>query len=379
LVREIFGINVARLTTTLLSTFPLFLSNALFATRDYILTVFMIIALYFYLQKKAILYFIFGNLIVLTKETGLVLILSVAIVEFFYFFLRLWQKKLTKKDFKILFFFLPVLGILLWYRFLKELGSQPWQDHILMEEVRGKGSFYTVFYILTHFKTFSPWAKQHLKQLFILNFNWLYWLIFIGGTLIFLLSFLKRQKSLLFTFGLSKQEAQKTKFFLIIFIFTIGYIIGVLTFPTYTIPRYTLPLVPILIGGVTMIIDQFIIKKGNKTLNFATLVFLFFLVFVCLFFSIDPLSLKIWDKMEFYGEKLYNLKDDLAGNDGITYNLQYLFIVKKRTQHIKEVESQKKNLMDGENWAIFWDPNNDCKTFQILNFRLLPFHEACRK
>lgn len=83
-----------------------------------------------------------------------------------------------------------------------------------------------------------------------------------------------------------------------------------------------------------------------------------------LFFSIDPVSRKIWGSIHVLGESFYALNEDKAGNDGLTYNFQFLLIAKNRTNlfftHNRSSESC--------NWVLA-DPNNDTKTLLILKLK----------
>lgn len=82
-----------------------------------------------------------------------------------------------------------------------------------------------------------------------------------------------------------------------------------------------------------------------------------------MFYSIDPLSEKLWGKMTILGEEVYALNKHLAGKDGITYNMQYANIVKKRSRIILEERNGRNSVVSNECYWIFPDPTNDKKKF----------------
>lgn len=281
----------------------------------------------------------------------------------------------------------PFIAFYAWSTFIESQGQKPWGDWIFAETAH-KGAIYTIFNNLKTFQFLNQYAYQHWKQLFILNFNWIYWLTVLTGLTFFLLN----KKNLKNIYKNLLGGNTKTRTLLIIIIFSIAYFFSVLTFQTYTIPRYALPLIPFLLLGTAFSIK--ILTKKFQVAKIGIVILFPIIVLVSLFSSIDPVSTKLWGKTEILGEKLYSLHQHLAGNDGITYNMQYLLIVKERTRQIASANNQGKKILgektDKPNESIkvnvqtmqkqsvispdcYWvfpDPNNDFKMVKILNLNI---------
>jgi hypothetical protein len=84
-----------------------------------------------------------------------------------------------------------------------------------------------------------------------------------------------------------------------------------------------------------------------------------------LFFSIDPVSLGIWKTLTLENQTLYNMRDERAGNDGITYNIQEALLVKSRTKQIQQGLLQTRDCYQ---WKLY-DPRNDKRIFSLFGVR----------
>lgn len=353
LLKKLCGIKTARIATLLLGTSPMFLSCGLFSLRDFMLTVFIIMSLFFYLQSKFFCYSLSASFLVLTKDAGLLLPIWVLIIEIV-FFLR---KRFSLL--KLASFSLPVIVSLLWFVFLEFNHQKPWSDWIF-GETAAKGSMYTIVYNLMTLNFINQYTLQHWLHLFVLNFNWFFWLLAIIG-LCFFWGFCKNKEEII-TF--IKKCDFRLKTFIIIVFFVISYLFTILSFPTYTIPRYILPLLPFMYLGASLGFNSILTK--SPFLKFPFSAFCVVIVFLSLFFSVDPVSLKIWSKITLFGEKIYGLNQHLAGNDGMTYNMQYLFIVKKRTAQIETAHKNNNQIVSNDCYWMFPDPANDFRTMTIL-------------
>lgn len=365
LTSRLLGKKSGIIATSLLATNPLFLSVGIFSLTDYLLAVFSIGSFYFYLKRKYILLAIFLSLSFLSKETGILIPLSIIFVEgSFILIKRRAFAKNIKSFFAVSFSSLiPLLTAYLWYIFLKIKNKPLWSDWNF-SDTASRGSVYTIFHNITSFSFLNKYTYQNWLHLFVLNFNWAYWLITLIGIFILIKTFLINKRNI-FT---SKQNVKTT---LAMLVFFITYFFTVLSFQTYTIPRYTLPLIPILIIATSKSIE-FITKqlKIKKTYLLAPIMTI---ACLSLFSSIDPVSIKIWGKEKLMGESLYALGDNLAGNDGITYNMQYALIAKKRTDEILSANTNKANAVLSEDCSwLFPDPNNDQKTMNILKLHINP-------
>lgn len=361
LSKKIFNKNIAGICALFLATSPLFLSVGIFSITDYLLTVLIIISLFFYSNKNYLLYALSTSFAVMTKETVLPLLISVITIELIFAIKKLITKSINVKNrISSAVFLLPFIAFYAWSTFMQSQGQKTWGAWIFAETAH-KGAMYTIFNNLTTFQFLNQYAYQHWKQLFILNFNWIYWLtLFIGLTI-----FLWNKENLKIVYKNLLEGNTKTKTLLIIIIFSIAYFFSVLTFQTYTIPRYALPLIPFLLMGTAFSI-KILIEKSRQVKIIAVILFPT-IILVSLFSSTDPISTKLWGKSTILGEELYSLNQHLAGNDGFTYNMQYLLIVKKRTSLIL---SAKKSVISNECHWVFPDPNNDYKTIKILHLNI---------
>src|SRR5439155_1699691 len=116
-------------------------------------------------------------------------------------------------------------------------------------------------------------------------------------------------------------------------LFFISYTLTVLTFQIPPTARYHLVLIPLLIMSVGYVIDRYASKK-----LFYIALFLSVLNFVRLFFSVDPISIFLWDKEIIGDQQVYSKS---RGDDQLVYNLQYLFILKQRRNEILSKNKKK--------------------------------------
>lgn len=371
LARDIFDKKVASISCFFLAIYPLYVATSIFFLRDFLVTIFSIFTLWLYLRKKEYFYEIFSSLLVLIKETAILLPISIFFVETIdvgeeYFKTRRLH---SRTIFHYILKTLPFFVFMIWHLFLKSHKLSFWHAHILSEDSKF-GPVGTIIHRLTTFNFLDKFTYQHWAQLFILNFNWVLWFFLVFWLpLIFLrLRHWTKIKEPI------KEERIRLKTITASLLFCLFYIFTVLTFPTYTIPRYSLPVIPFLLLGISFEINKIIPNKIKKLM----FIIISLILLTALFSSSDPLSKRIWNITELYKEKLYALNYTLAGNDGITYNYQYLLIIKKRTRDIYKIQSGKKILTKNECDLIFPDPNNDYKTFKFLNFDKLWQNELCK-
>jgi hypothetical protein len=352
----------AIISSSLLAISPLFIANSIFGLLDYILTVLIIIALLFYIKKRFIIYAFFASLCILTKETGLIFILTVLLIEIIFQIKNILNKN-YKSLINIIYCLIPLIPWYIWTIYLNVNHKSIWDDYVF-SNTKG-GPFYVVIHNLLFLNIFTQYTKEHWSQLFILNFNWILWLFITLSLLIYLLKKIFG-KALL---NEIKKNKIKTKALIVIVTFFFLYLLTVLTFPTYTIPRYALPLIPCFIIFITLSITA--IK--NNYLKLLVLIAVYSIFLISLFSSSDPVSRVIWDTRIMNNQNLYSLDQTVAGNDGITYNYQYLLLIKDRTELIRKIENDKMSLNKNSCDFIFPDPNNDLKTFKILKINLNKF------
>lgn len=352
----------AIISSSLLAISPLFIANTVFGLFDYMLTVFIIIALYFYIKRQFVTYAVFASLCVLTKEPGLILVFTVLLIEIIFEIKNILNKNI-KSVINIIYCLIPLIPWYLWTIYLDMNHKSMWNDYVF-SDVKST-PFAVVLHNLLFLNIFTEYTREHWSQLFILNFNWILWLFIAFSLLTYLLKKLFGKVVL----NETKKNKNKAKALITIITFCFFYLFTILTFPTYTIPRYALPLIPFFVIFISLAITS--IKNNFIKLFMLILVYSIFLI--SLFFSLDPISTFIWHVRAIGNQNLYSLDRTIAGNDGITYNYQYLLLVKERTNLIRKIEDNKISLNKKDCDFIFPDPNNDLKTFKILKINLKNF------
>jgi len=311
----------AIIASFLLSLSGLYVSTSLFSMTDFMISILVIYAFYFYYTQKINWYIIICALGVLTKETFLLVPLSILLVSIFQKRLR-WQ------------YFHPFIVFFIWLGMIKLFYLSPWNQQNFSEFSK-YGSFETIFMNVITLKIFNQYAFGAWQQMFVLNFNWFFWLI-----AVIQLGYLKWNKSTL-----------KYYFPMIIFVFLYTFL--VLSFPTWSIPRYFLPIWPFLL----ILLATHIWK--NKVL----LALVFLISFVSLFYSVDPVSHGLYKEREILQQKFYDVP--FAGIDGITYNMQYLYFTRRVNW-----ELQKDTVKDC--YYIFLGMKDDKELRSIYHFPLKP-------
>ncbi len=348
LTKDLFGKLSANLAALFFSIYPLFISNSIFSMRDAILTSLIITSLLFYRRKQFIFYGLVSSLAVITKETALLLPLIVLFVEIL--FLIKARKFNFKKSINYIALLAPLGVYYVWKIILNSYGKNSWSEWIFTE-TENKGAVFTIINNLITLQFINPYSEWHWKQVIFLNFNWLYILIIISAIFLYIFNFKKIK---------FHKNPENTKALLVIILFAISYFLTVLSLQTYTIPRYALPVIPFLIIGLS----KSITALKNDTAIKITGALVFVIILISLFNSADPVAKKIWGNISIFNNNIYALNDHMAGNDGITYNIQYLLIAKERSEMIRNTNGNE--LVSGYCRWILPDPNNEVKMLNEL-------------
>lgn len=367
LARRLFNQHSANIAAIILATSPLFLSTSIFSLRDNLMVCFILLSLYFYSLGSYPLCLFFSALSFLSKESGLLLIICVILVEI----IALIK---NRKPTKLLVSLLGLVTPIVWWHYLAINHKKSWSDWLFSENA-SRGTYYTMVKNIFSLKIFNRYAYQHWLHLFIMNFNWMFWLIIIVGICLTIRKFKKKSMSWLYLLNLT----QKQKTVLAIILFCFGYFFTALCLQTYAIPRYILPVLSftyLLTAFFLSEILDFINHEFVRTIIISTMVLL---IFSSLFFSIDPLSDKIWGRVKIFSQSLYGLNNHLSGNDGITYNLQFLFLTHKRSNLILTANSHQQSVISSECLWVFPDPRNDFQTLKILNFKGINLNNPCNE
>jgi hypothetical protein len=184
---------------------------------EILLALLTISTLYFYLQKNKPGYLLFGILLVLTKETGIFLILIILLFEMGSFFtIRGWPKLITRQLFEMLVLFIPLLifGI-----------------HLIVQKLTYGWFFYPEHLgYITGFRTGATHLKMFSNVLFIRH-----------GQVILLIIF--SITLLLSVFQKDKISISHKKPLLLLLLFLVGYLI--LSAFNFSSPRYLLSVCPV--------------------------------------------------------------------------------------------------------------------------------------
>lgn len=376
LVKKLVNHKVAGISVLLLSSTPLFLASSFFAATDFMLTCLVLISLALYIYNKKVLLTIALCLLVMTKETALLLPVVLLLVESF-FALYKWHLKTYNfhwKNFMADFLpaVLPLLLFLGWLEFLKYNNRGVWSEWLFTSSTN-TNTFSLILGNIFNLTFLNKYAFQNWNQLLLLNFNWIITGTNIIGTIYYLWHLQDKQKEKIRTSIISANIHLKT--ITLIVLFCASYYLLVLSLQTWTIPRYGLPVITLaLILFATYIYE---LTKRKLLLKIIVTIILISVTYFALYKSVDPVSKTLWDKGNFIHEEMYNLPDKLAGNDGLFYNLQALKIAKQRSDLIYQANDKGIILHSAQcNW-ILTKEYIDKQIFTI--FKLSKLKPGCKQ
>lgn len=165
----------------------------------------------------------------------------------------------------------------------------------------------------THFELSPEIVPLKLKQIFFMNFNWIFWFVFFGGIV----------------FLCIKKVRMKTKIFTLIPISIMGFsVIGFnCAYVTYLLPRYIVPMIPTLYLTASAVVCH----SNKKSLRFF-MVLVSALLFVQNYKVIDPVMKNIFSSRPIGYEsdsKMYTLGNEYSRgerfDDHIVYNRQNIY------------------------------------------------------
>ena len=321
--KELFNQKIALLSACLLAISGLYLSVGTFSIDDFVMTVMILVAFAFYLKSKYIFYAVFSTCAILTKETAIFFVISVFIVA------------VINKRKHFIEFLAPIAALLLWTIILYANGQHLWNEYNF-SPTKSQGSIYTMLHNLITFGFFNEYAYENWLHLLVFNYNWIY-TIFASIALFFL------------------PKNKNKDGLIIIALFSLLFLTMVLGFQTWTINRYTLPLLPFLylfaIYGAT---------KIRYTTVWLTIIFL--AAFLSLAGSTDPVSHAIWPKVQIFNQEFFLSRND--GGDGITYNLQYLDVMQRRTSMLTHGQCNIPYLLSYDKETLKFLGIHTCSTYQ---------------
>ena len=362
LLKDKFNRFGASLAVLLFASYPIVLANGLFAMPDFMLACLLPLVFYLYKARKIFLLTIVLVICSLIKETALLLPASILLTELIYFFAGLFTKKkaLIQKIIPILLLIIPFIIFFVWHDFLSQSGKDVWSDWIFTDNPE-IGSLQLVLRNIFTLGFINEFAFQNWAHLFILNYNWVFWIIILIAASYSLWQMGFQHKSNIFS--KLKRGTATTKVIISAIIFFLIYCVAVLSFQTYTITRYVLPVIPLMLIATAGALSKLsnLLPYGKWIISILLIPFLI----TILFYSNDFISTSIWGTTEIAGKDYYSLHQHLSGNDGLVYNLQSASLAKLRSEIVIAAYQENRALISKSCDWMFPDPNND---FPMLDF-----------
>lgn len=308
--------NVA-LMVALLAFNPLFFANSLTPSLDFGVTVFFLTAIYSFIYQYKAQAILAMTFMILSKETGMVLYIAIILG----LIATLIANRLKKKSIQqstlqqVLLYLIPLVIFLI---------------HILIQKTTSTRSIFWTssdhfsFQISQLTRLWISRSLTRIIQTFVLDFHWIYTLIILFGANLFARKY--------FRFGIRTIFNTLIKnvnlLWLIVVSSFIFYGVAIFAINTYTLPRYVLPLVPLLI----LISVKFIIKLATAKKSKLILLFIFIVSFIQTFKTIDPVSQFIFGTFNFGNHKMLTMISHvneccgIAGKDQLSYNAEFTVI-----------------------------------------------------
>lgn len=331
---------------------PLILSHAFHITLDFGLTAFLSIFLYFLLTEKYWFSCIIGLALIFTKETALLLYCSAALIQSIIKFHNFssWKERLMQGK-KMLPLCIPILVFILYLfalyingvsRFIWANSNKPmnWLDLLFNIQL-------------------DQGMQWYLFNGFILNFNW----VLSAGILFFIFCLPWKWKKL-------DLHQKNLILFLLVFLVSTLYIIT--RFRIWNIPRYTLPLHPILsllfTCGVMISIKQHSIRL---ILLSCTLTIMFF----SLSNSFDPISDFYYGTFNFGSHSMYDMGP--AKRDSLMYNLEGTTISRLTVLALADVPKfdNVEYLTGPQMWFNWWPKMQPVKNIRPPRYSQIQWKE----
>lgn len=352
------------LLTFLYAFYPPFVANALQYSPDYGVLVFYTIFLYFLITKHKKLTILSGTALVFTKETGIVFY-AISVFISFLFSLE-WRKlnlgKVFRKMWNYAFFSFPVLIYLLFLMvrvFILRQEPLPWY----LTDSGGN----LQMPLFPH-SVVQKIPASYFILIFIANFNWILTYFLILGIILSVFKIVRKRR------GDSYKE--DIKYLNIIFLYTIFFVMTLvmISYKTFSNPRYFLPLYPFLIILFYFGIHVFIQKRIIRNFLLLSIISLFF---ISCFKTIDPISQKIYGTFRFGNHDILDMTSITGeccgyGRDQLVYNLEYTHLHYLLNDLLQSIRPLKKdafayNLRAGPFLFPVWDKSGFSRTVSHKN------------
>lgn len=190
-----------------------------------------------------------------------------------------------------------------------------------------------------------------LKQIFLLNFNWLFWIIILFGIIIFIAG---------------RVKADKETLMMIIPICAFGAAVLVFgcVYITWVHVRYVVPVIPV----IYLLAAVALTKLRLRGIRFSICNFILtVLLLVQSYYVIDPVTKGVYPSISVGSGKIYSMQvsdgpriaDDKQFHDSIVYNRQYIYWPETLVQALKDAEYD-------ENMLIVWPDDPDCLVYSVF-------------
>lgn len=326
-LKGVFNQRMAFASTLLLFINPLVVVNFYYLTSEALMIMGTILAFMTYIKSRWVLLTIALTLLSLMKETALTIIGGVFLtfIADLIIFRNTLSVKLNQR-LPILAVFLPALIVTLaWAYYLSTIGTTEWRDTTFVKD--NQGSYQIVLQNLLGLKIFNQFLIGNIVNAFINNFQWVF-LVLISPIL------------LLIKYGNPLPKIEQKKAALFFALVGITYIILTLSFPTWTIPRYSIPA----LLSFFFFFALLLIQITKPILYWAALIFLSAILLMANFVSIDPLTANS-KNIKIYGTSLYDQPFWNNSPDRLMYNLQFLQAVSNQNKFIKNAVDSNADII----------------------------------
>jgi hypothetical protein len=315
----VFHKKAAVLSTLFLFLHPLIIVHSFYLSNDMLIFSALISSMWAYVYKRNAVLLIVLTSLAFMKETALVILCAYLCIILATALVRAWNVRNIWSFFsQIIIWIIPLGFVLLWNMNLKLLGTTEWRDPTFVS--KDTSSFAVIWDMIRTGKMINSYLGRNIYHAFLFNFQWVF--VTVTG---FLLCLRVIQKNLQLTLF------QKQFFGMITFILGM-YILLVFSFPTWTIPRYVIPVLP----GLYILLGILLSTIKRRWVLTVTILILLYVSFAALFTSSDPVTKLFYPSIESNGLSLYSIEYSSSGPDGITYNTQFLHIAYIQNMLIRE-------------------------------------------
>lgn len=306
------------LSTLLFAVNPLFIATSVTFVPDFGLSVFLLAVLATYFYKNYLLAFIFGLLLVFTKETGVILYTS------FLLGIYIFDRKNRRK----LMFLLPILIYALYLFFIKGNFWAPDSTTIFTFGNNCRFCFDLSWYNL----------QQNIGLFWILNLNWIFVLF-------------AALNKFIMSRHLTYFRNEKYFYIQIIYLIYFGFFAFFMMFKIYNFPRYIMATQGLLILIFLISFPNVIRLAKLRTL---TLLLLVIMSAVQNFSTFDPVSKAYFGTQKIMNNTFLKIGTDYLG-DALVYNTQFVNEQKIILKFIEHYQINKNNniFIDPYAWGMF--------------------------